>query len=296
MMPSNDLVFDQLPTLPQVPFLEKVVANLWQHPDVAAVWLGGSLASGKGDPYSDIDLRVAVKPSQVPKWEKPDFEKFFEGQPLAHHVMRFGENALLHHLLVANGDIYDLYVQSLEHPPSPEERLVLGCRDETFRAKLLELFVRKAVLTKDATAEGIQQILEFYWLNAQKHRKALYRDLDLLLWQGLKFFQPDLLRLQYIYLTGKDCGDLRQVTIHAMTPVVQTLRDSADKRVHETVGLPTRTREEKLEAVDKLHEEVSKVGRLLANNYKFDYPNELEALVLRHWQMFKATLQTHQTD
>jgi hypothetical protein len=290
------LNFDSLPSLPQTPFLKEVVTRVWQHPEVVAVWLGGSLARGHGDPYSDIDLRVAVEASHLLTWEKPDLEGFFEGQPLAHHIMQFGENALLHHLLAANGDIYDLYVQGLERTPSPEERLVLACRDETFHTKLLKPFVKKPELTKEATAESIRGTLEFYWLNAHKHRKVLYRNLDLVLWQGLNFFRPDLLRLYYILLTEKDCGDLRGATIHAMTLVFQTLRDNADKNVHETVGLPTRTREEKLEAVDKLHEEVSKVGRLLADKYKFDYPNELEALVLSHWRTFKATLQTRQTD
>jgi hypothetical protein len=293
MEPLN---FDSLPSLPQTPFLKEVVTRVWQHPEVVAVWLGGSLARGHGDPYSDIDLRVAVETSHISTWEKPDYEGLFDGQPLAHHLMRFGENALLHHLLVANGDIYDLYVQSLEYLPSPEERLVLGCRDETFHAKLLEPFVSKSELTKEVTAGSVRGILEFYWLNAHKHRKALYRNLDLLLWQGLKFFQPDLLRLQYIYLTGKDCGDLGRATIHAMTPVVQTLQNSGDERVLETVSLPTRSRAEKLEAIDRLHEEVSKVGHLLADKYKFDYPSELETLVLTHWQTFKATLQTRQTD
>jgi hypothetical protein len=280
------LDLDSLPPLPQIPFLKEVVTKIWHHSDVVAVWLGGSLARGHGDPYSDIDLRVAVETTSISKWEKPDLEQLFSTQPLAHHLMRFGENALLHHLLAANGDIYDVYVQSLEHPPSPEERLVLGCRDENFRDKLLEPFVGKRELTKEVTGETIRQILEFYWLNAHKHRKILYRNLDLLLWQGLNFFRPDLLRLHYILLTKKDCGDLRQTTIHAMTPVVQTLQDLGDAGVLEVVSLPTRSRAEKIEAVNRLHAEVSKVGRALADQYEFLYPEELETLVLLHWRNF----------
>jgi hypothetical protein len=280
------LNFDALPSLPQTPFLKEVVTRVWQHPEVVAVWLGGSLARGHGDPYSDIDLRVAVEASHISKWEKPDLERFFDGQPLAHHLMRFGDTALLHHLLAVNGDIYDLYVQSLEHPLSPEERLILGCRDERFRTKLLGTFVNNPELTKNITSQEIREILEFYWLNAHKHRKILYRGLDLLLWQGINFFRPDLLRLHYILLTGKDCGDLRQTTIHAMTAVVQALQGKVADGVLEGVSLPTRTRSEKIEAVNRLHAEISKVGHTLADKYKFDYPRGLETLVLSHWQNF----------
>jgi hypothetical protein len=280
------LNFDGLPSLPQTSFLKEVVTRVWQHPEVMAVWLGGSLARGHGDSYSDIDLRVAVETAQISKWEKPDFGELFDSQPLAHHFMRFGEGAFLHHLLATNGDIYDVYVQSLEHPPSPEERLILGCRDKSFGAKLLEPFVSKPELTRNITPQEIQQMLEFYWLNAHKHRKVLYRNLDLLLWQGINFFRPALLRLYYILLTAKDCGDLKQATIHAMTPVVQALQGLGDERVLEVVSLPTRTREEKIEAVNQLHAEVSKVGNALADKYKFVYPEELETLVVLHWQNF----------
>lgn len=295
-MSNHTLAFDKLPDLPQIRVLKTVVMNLWQQPDVIAVWLGGSLARGEGDLYSDIDLRVAVETAHISEWENPALETFFEPSPLAHHLMRFGENTLLHHLLASNGDIYDVYVQSLETPLSLEYRLVLGCRNEAFLNKLLEPFTNKSELTRDITAKDVPQMLEFYWLNAHKHRKVLHRNLDLLLWQGINFFRHDLLRLYYILFTGKDCGDLRQTTIHAMTLVVQTLQDSGNEAVLEVVSLPTRTRTEKLEAVDRLNNEVSRVGRLLADKYEFDYPNELENLVLESWNIFKLTLQKHQTD
>jgi hypothetical protein len=136
------------------------------------------------------------------------------------------------------------------------------------------------------------QLLEFYWLNAHKHRKILYRNLDLLLWQGINFFRHDLLRFYYILLTGKDCGDLRQTTIHAMTFVVQTLQGSGDENVLELVSLPTRTRGEKIKAVKRLNAEVSKIGHRLADKYKFVYPEGLETLVIAHWQDFITNLST----
>jgi hypothetical protein len=40
----NELRTCEFPDLPQVPLLRKAAENLWKHPSVRAVWLGGSFA------------------------------------------------------------------------------------------------------------------------------------------------------------------------------------------------------------------------------------------------------------
>jgi hypothetical protein len=42
-----------------------------------------------------------------------------------------------------------------------------------------------------------------------------------------------------------------------------------------------------LAAVDALHALVARTGRELAARHDFDYPTELEALVLESWEAFK---------
>jgi predicted nucleotidyltransferase len=291
----SKLDFSRLPELPQTALLKEVATGLWQRNEVAAIWLGGSMARGSADAYGDIDLRIAVTQQAFEKWETPDFELIFGTLPLAHHKMYFARYALLHHLLVANGDIYDLYIQSVETPPAAETRLILGCRHAQF-LQALKQPPEYSSAPANATPETIRTVLEFYWLNAHKYRKVLYRNLDLLIWQGLNFFRPDLIRLTYILLTERDCGDLRQATIHALTEVVRVLQGHAPKSTLEVINLPTRTRAEKLEAIDRLHSDIAKVGRALAERYGFTYPTELEALVQKAWQDFKVTLHKPETD
>ncbi|MCA9836485.1 MAG: nucleotidyltransferase domain-containing protein [Trueperaceae bacterium] len=281
----TDLDFTGLPELPQVPYLKKVVETLWQDSSLIAVWLGGSLARGAGDKYSDLDLRIAVKEEELADWENRGLEAYFAGGILSQHTMKFGA-PILHHLLVANGDIYDLYIQSTETALSSEARLIFACRDEAFLAKLETPATDPTVVYQEAKAEEIKTLLDFYWLNAHKHRKGLHRDLNLLIWEGLNLFRPVLLRLHYIEETGKDCGDLRRSTIHAMTPVVRVLQAAEDQEFRAVVSSETLTLEDQLSAISALNMAVSQVGRRLAQRYGFAYPEALEELVTDQWDAY----------
>ena len=56
-------------TAPQEALIERATAVLREDPDVLALWLSGSLASGRGDPYSDVDLHCCVPDESVPTLE-----------------------------------------------------------------------------------------------------------------------------------------------------------------------------------------------------------------------------------
>ena len=66
------LTFNDLPDLPQIAVLERIAARLWAAGEVAALWLGGSIARKEADAHSDIDLRVGVRPDALPQWLEPD--------------------------------------------------------------------------------------------------------------------------------------------------------------------------------------------------------------------------------
>ena len=53
----------------------------------------------------------------------------------------------------------------------------------------------------------IKKIIKTYWLHTHKHPKVLSRDLELIIWVGLRRLQGMLLRLYYILTSGEDCGD-----------------------------------------------------------------------------------------
>lgn len=77
---ATELAFSALPPLPQTASLKRASAVLWADEDVLALWLGGSFARGEADEYSDIDLRVAVRPEAQERWRRPDLEMLFSGE------------------------------------------------------------------------------------------------------------------------------------------------------------------------------------------------------------------------
>jgi|YNPBryantNP2012_1023418.scaffolds.fasta_scaffold00123_9 predicted nucleotidyltransferase len=68
---SVDLDWTLLPDLPQRGRLAEVVADLAADPNVVAIWLTGSLARGAGDPYSDVDLGIALRTEAYAADEMP---------------------------------------------------------------------------------------------------------------------------------------------------------------------------------------------------------------------------------
>src|SRR5690348_14005673 len=131
-----NLQLDDLPPLPQSQAIRDLAPRLWANDEVVAIWLGGSLAAGTGDIYSDIDLRVAVPIANLAEWESSDLQSILDGPALARQLVKLGDGAFIHHMILQNGDILDLLVQSAEATPVSEPVLMLGCRDDAFAERL----------------------------------------------------------------------------------------------------------------------------------------------------------------
>jgi predicted nucleotidyltransferase len=279
-----------LPDLPQRDTIGAVAATLWQQAGVIAVWLGGSLARGAGDAYSDVDLRVAVVPADLPSWEEPPFEQIFVHSPIVgHQVLRFDDDALLHHLLLANGVLFDFYVQSAERELSAEPNLILGCRSDLLASRLVQSQTdRPVALPHPPRPEMLGRLLVDFWVNSHKHCKILHRNLDLLCLRRLHAERDLLLRLWYIEITGKDYAAARE-TIHSQSEVVSMIERASGPQALTTLGAPTRNREEILRVIELHHELVSELGRQLAERFTFPYPAALESTVLQSWRTFASS-------
>jgi hypothetical protein len=205
--------------------------------------------------------------------------------------MQFGGDAVLHHLVLSNGEIFDFFVQSATRLPTREQLLILGCCCDEFECKLVRQndippVERQAV---DVDGEVVRDLLVNFWINSHKHRKVLYRGLDLMATFGLHIEQSLLLRLWYIEVSGQDCGDVRRQTIHSLTEVVQTIERAMGPQALELLGAPMRDRQELCQAIERNRQAVSQhLGRHLAQRYGFDYPAVLEETVLRGWEVFPA--------
>lgn len=287
---SNELQLDLLPDLPQRTTAREISTRLWQNDEVVALWLGGSLARGAGDVLSDIDFRVAVTPQAIPAWKTPRFDEIFVTAPVVgQQLLGAGEQASLHHLVLANGDVIDFLVQCTERKLIPEPRLILGCRDENF-AQLLAANQRvgRVETLTEIEAATVQDVLTTFWINTHKHAKVLHRKLDLLVTFGFDLEKAMLVRLWYMEVSGKDCGDVRQGSIHALTNVMYTLEQAVGDEVRAVIGAPMHERAEIYRALEGNREAVSRIGRSLAQKYGFVYPADLEATVRQGWQDFLA--------
>ena len=289
---SDGLSLEKLPAeLPQSARLREVATNLWKRDEVVALWLGGSFADETADRYSDIDLRIAVSPDAIAAWKALDDAALCEilGQPcLAHERADYGPFAILHHTLLADGDIYDLFVQSTEHEKHEHAVLILGCRDATFAVRLKTFATgQKDVDPTPADGEEIARLIRAFWFNTHKHRKVFARGLDLLASVGINVERAMLLRLWYALITGLDGGEARP-NIFSLSERYRVVRREMGARAMQILGAPLSSREHMIVHIEQLRNEMSTVGRQLAGRLGFDYPEPLEAMVRRRWEQFKA--------
>ena len=284
----TELQLSNLPDLPQRASIVEAASNIWPEAGVVAIWVGGSLARGAGDLFSDVDFRVAVTQDQLAAWKTPRFEHIFTHTTVAGQaVMQFGDDAVLHHLVLSNGEIFDFFVQSATRLPTREPLLILGCRSDEFERKLAGQNSIPPVERQAVDGEVVRDLLISFWINSHKHRKVLYRGLDVMATLGLHIEQSLLLRLWYIDVSGQDCGDVRRQTIHSLTEVVQTIERAMGPQALALLGAPMRDRQELCQTIERNRQAVSQhLARRLAQRYGFEYPGELEETVLRGWEVF----------
>lgn len=255
---------------------------------IQAIWVGGSLAAGHGDAYSDVDFRVAVEPGQVDRWMSPDWQRYLPIQPCGGLVLRFGEAALLHHMVLADGSIVDFYVQDTTQPNPEPNLVVLVCRDPQFRAMLEESARPAAALVRAIDGAVVRQFFVDYWIATHKQIKALARKYDLSPFAGLYLERTALLRAWYMQAVGKDID--ARVTLHMLGVLHKGLDGKLTAQQHAILGLPSRTPEETAAVIEAIRAEMGHVGRWLADRHEFAYPHELEAVVLRSWKEHKQAV------
>jgi hypothetical protein len=283
----RDLDTSGLPDLPQRARLAAVATEIWREPSAVALWIGGSLARGAGDRFSDVDLRVAVPLDAFDPDRVLASAPALSDTAVAHLRIPFGDDAVLHHLMLRDGEIYDLFVQTTERPPADEPRRVLACRDAAFGALLEVAGSEPAPTFPPADPDTIRQVIVGFWIGQQKHQKVLHRDLALLAWFGENLLRQDLIRLWYVLATGNDCGPLARMTIHTLSPVVRTVQQAVGAgSALALVGGPLGSEREIRDGAARLRDEVARVGRRLAERLGFDYPEDAEIAVRRSWDRF----------
>lgn len=266
---------------PHATLIREIADKCINDENIEAIWVGGSLAAEHGDIFSDIDFRIAVKPGQVSSWIKPNWEQYLPLLPYGNTFMKFGEHALLHHLVLADGTILDFFVQDTEHQNFEPKIVVLACRDTKFGKKLEEFSRPAAKLVNEIDGAELRQFFVDYWIVTHKELKALARQYDLSPFVGLYWERLALLRAYYIQATGKNISS--HATLHMLAALHKGLEDKMTERQKDILGLPSRTPQETIIAVEAIRGEMARIGRHLSNHYAFSYPHELEDVVQSAW-------------
>ena len=255
---------------------------------IQAIWVGGSLAAGMGDAYSDVDFRIAVDPEQLDRWTSPNWADYLPIPSCGGLLLRFGEHALLHHLILADGSILDFYVQDTTVNNFEPHLVILACRNAAFGAALAGFASPAAALARTIDGAVVRQFLIDYWITTHKEMKGLGRQYDYFQFVGLYLERMALLRAWYMQAVGKDLD--ARVTIHMLGAMHRGLAGKLTPQQHDILGLPTRTPAETVAVIDAIRAEMAAVGRWLAERHGFSYPHELEAVVNRTWQEHKEFL------
>ena len=282
------LDFTFLPDLPQVETLKQVAPEIWSNQEVRALWIEGSFGQGTADRYSDVDLRLAVPAARFRIWEAPDFTALFRGLCVAHQRLFPQEKAILHHVMLENGEMYDLGIQRIDRLALHGTSRLLGCRDPALAVDFKKpAAISSGSLRTDPDPSSIRQLIIDFWLNSNKHRKVLFRGLDPMVVVGLQTERAILIRLWAIHASGRDTGTAKP-TIHTLTPQVRSI-EKTGRNALEVLGAPVRTRGELKALIERHRDEVARVGRALAVRYAFGYPEDVEATVRAGWDAFDSS-------
>lgn len=289
METMEGITLDRLPPLPQVAALSRLAERLWGREDVVALWLGGSFARGAADRNSDLDLRVAVLPESLAGWRRLDLAHLFEGECVGGLFHAFKPQGFLHQLVLAGGEMLDLWIQSTQQDPPQDHTLILACRDERFRLRLQGAHPAYPPPPDPANPTTIQNLLAGFWMNSLKHRKMLERGLDLLVLMGIQQERGVVMRLWQVLATGRDPGAGRP-TFHHLVEAVRAIEAALGRGTLELMGAAAGDPAAIRRTVEDLRDEVAHVGRLLAGSLRFEYPQALEDAVRRSWQEYLATV------
>ena len=273
---------------PHANLIQGIATKCAKDENIQAIWVGGSLAAGHGDAYSDIDFRIAVEPGAIDHWEAPKWELHLPILPCGGSLMKFGKDALLHHLILSDGTILDFFVQDTTRQNFEPAIITLACRDAAFGEKLAGFSQPSTPLAKEINGADVRQFLIDYWIITHKEMKGLARKYDLSPFVGLYYERLSLLRAWYMQATGKDIT--ARATLHMLGKLHKDLEGQLTEQRQKLLGLPSRTPEETTIAIEAIREEMSRVGRWLAEKYAFDYPQKLEDVVRQVWYERKEAI------
>lgn len=275
--------------LPPLALLPALVKRLWALPDVQAVYLGGSFSRGAGDAYSDLDLQVVAAAGPDRLFSLDELTRLCGDAPLVLKRFPVPRAGWMHHCLLPSGVIVDLLLRDGIEAAEAETLVSLRHAEDAQELAARPRRPSAPWEPQEITREDVQHLMQTFWLVAHKHRKCFARSLDLAVWAGLRLSSAQLLRLQFILHTDRDCGDPARKSIYELAALARCLQDAGGREA----GLATLRASQGADGMACVTELVrlgAEVCRQLRQRWQITAFPELEAVVTRAWQRFAASL------
>lgn len=273
--------------LPQLDLLPGLVARLQALPVVKAVWLGGSLGRGGGDQYSDLDLQVLVEPAFTDFLSNADLAHIAGAPPVATVRFTLGPNTWMHHLILSAGVLVDLLFR---HQVSPDETRSWLRLDAESTPDIGRVCTPATGPWTPASTdrEKVQDLMQAFWVTMHKHRRGIARAQELVIWTGIHLSTTQLMRLQFIAVRGRDCGDLTRMGIYSLSAVSDHLQRQGQDALfadilHQIQGLDWTA------CVEQLMYRGHIVCGTLCQQWQITDTQALAQVVAAAWQQFVET-------
>tara|TARA_Y100001934_G_scaffold56075_1_gene69235 strand:- start:1152 stop:1946 length:795 start_codon:yes stop_codon:yes gene_type:complete len=209
---------ERLPAAPQSPFLRSLAQQLLAYPDVAELWLRGSLARGDWDRFSDIDLDLHL---HSPPWPAEQLRPLLPRGLLSVREATRAGVASAFEAVFEGGVIVDLDVHA--------ERLGAS-----------------------SGQSGAARWSHRYWVSVLKARKLVAREQLMVAQLGLGY-QRGLVLGAMAQRAGIDVGDPQALNIYALGTLLGKLALPVATDWAEVMGWPSRNQGEFLGAIDSLN-------------------------------------------
>ncbi|MFZ1746400.1 MAG: nucleotidyltransferase domain-containing protein, partial [Nitrospirales bacterium] len=155
---------DHIPDTPHLDLLQSLAELAWANPAIQAIWVGGSIASGKSDQESDIDFRIAIDKPTVEAWAQVDWDTLLPIPPVGMTTLRFGPKAILHHMLLANGILLDYLIQTCDRPYPEVAVKLIAARNEELADTIRSFSGAETSVHVAVDPDRVEQLFVDYWI------------------------------------------------------------------------------------------------------------------------------------
>lgn len=300
-MPNKFLLdLSSFSSVPQGRTLQNVRDALARSGRVQAIFLGGSLANGDSDSFSDIDISVFIDPDEDGETTLGIETMLNESVIEIHEFV--GHNASTLIFWFENGIMCELYIFStdeyFQRARTMEQRQTYEClylRDSSY-LEGIDSNSKGAheIIFSSPEIDSIRNLIYFFWRESFNATKLIHRNHTLTAYQKRQVLEGTFIRLAFIEKTGKEyLPENVNKSTHTYLRAFDKLSDAEKIKILDVVGLEGRDANSLGHSIYAISKAFWEVGKSLNESYPFDYPVALAELTLNQWRSLLGLIKAH---